>query len=234
MTPVLTISTHVPVEPYYHYHEFVRSCQKQGVNPVFLPTDTWRGLCSKPKILQAYLEKEGANFKTMIFCDSWDVVLVDSVDRIMHEFDEFGKPIVFNAERNCFPRSDLANMFPTSLTPYRFLNSGFIVGYTDAIMQMLDDMKAKEIPDDYQRADGSWQNTNDQELFSLWYLAHQQKAALDYNARICQTLHAAEPEEFSLDGGKVKSNITGNFPCAFHGNGGGKAWLETIMRWLNV
>jgi hypothetical protein len=189
---------------------------------------------TKPKLLLKYLEGEGREADISILTDAWDVLICSSLDEIVFKFRAFNAPIVFNAERNCFPRADLAERFPTCSTPYRFLNSGFIVGQTEAMIEMLRMMKLDEQRDDFQRPDGTWESSNDQTEFQLFWLANCTKATLDTNAVICQTLHDAAPEEFGMEAGRVTSRLTGNQPSVFHGNGSGKVWLETIIGWLGL
>lgn len=233
---VITISSHAPTEPYYFYKEFLLSCKRVGVDPIHINGGQWCGLMSKPRWVLDWLGRNGDFYDYVIFLDAWDVVLIGSIEEIMAKYHALKSPIVFNSERNCFPRADLVEQFNPSPTPYRFLNSGVFVGTTQAVIDMLREMHLGQIGVDVQRPDGSWENKNDQEFFSLFYLANQTKAALDYRATIAQTLHGAEPDEFiwDQDAKRVKSIITGSQPAVFHGNGGGKAWLQKIMGWLNL
>ncbi len=138
--------------------------------------------------------------------------------------------------RSCFPRGDLAEQFPKCDSPYRFLNSGFFVGETEAIINMLRSMRLEELKDDFTRPDGSKHEPNDQENYQLWYLSNQDKARLDTTACICQSLHASLPDEFEfvIAGQLVRSLLTMNCPLVFHGNGSGKEWLKKIITALEL
>lgn len=236
-TQVITISSREPDlvrEPYYHLREFKESARRNGITPHFLSEGTYRGLLSKPKFLKRYLDREGSNFDCVIVVDAWDIIFATGTDHIVERFGAFNAPILFNAERSCFPRADFAEKFPESPTPYRYLNSGFFIGYTDAVMAMLVNMKLDDLAEDHRRPDGTMHEPNDQEHYQAWYLANQSKAALDTHASVCQSLHASEPDEFeqlSLAGGGIafRSRVTGSFPHVFHGNGSGKEWLKTII-----
>lgn len=246
-TQVITISSREPDpvrEKYYHHREFQESAKRNGIVPHYLNEGTYRGLMSKPKFLKAYLDREGSKFDHVIVLDAWDIVLLTSVEEILYNYKGFGKPIVFNAERNCFPRSDLAPDFdalaPTQNRTYRYLNSGFFVGETDSVMQMLVEMNLDSIPEDTKDEAGNWKCYNDQEFYTLWALKDANRipslAYLDYAGILCQTLHDAGPNEFAFkpDTKRVVSLLTGNQPCAVHGNGSGKEWLEKIIGWLGL
>lgn len=234
---VLTVSSRVPdpvKEPYYKLQAFQASCKRRNIEPIYLQGQ-WRGLMSKPRWLLAWLEKNGQDYDHIIVTDAWDVLMVATVEEMIGKFNNQKFPILFNAERSCFPKPELAERFPSSPTPYRFLNSGFIVSKTDAAIQMLRDMRLETLPDDV-LPDGKVVNTNDQEHYQLWFLDHQDKADLDREAMICQSLHDAGATEFYIDPTAVRitSRVTGNMPCAFHGNGSGKEWLSKIIRWMQL
>jgi hypothetical protein len=250
MTPVITISNRIPHEPYYFFPQFMASCTRQGFQPVFLggpPQATgwknplYKGLMSKPKLLLEYLLKEGSKFEHVIVCDAWDIIWLTTPEEVIYNFKGIGRPIVFNAERNCFPRADFKDKF-TLITPqdspYRFLNSGFFVGETAAVIQMLQEMHLENIPDDSKNPDGSWNTPNDQEFYQQWFLetAKGLIAGLDYRGILCQSLHDAGPREFAYipDRKRVVSLLTGNEPCVVHGNGNGKEWLKKFITWLNL
>lgn len=246
-TQVITISSRVPHEAYYFFKQFQASCARVGITPHYLNEGQYRGLMSKPKFLKAYLDREGSSFDHVLVVDAWDILLITSIEEILYNYKGFGRPVVFNAERNCFPRGDLAPQFDALapningvLSPYRYLNSGFFVGETDAVRQMLNEMNLSEIPDDTRNADGSWLCHNDQETYGLWFLRDTARekpiAALDYFGILCQTLHGSEPAEFAYrpDTKRVVSLLTGNQPCAVHGNGGGKEWLQKMITWMGL
>ncbi len=238
----ITISSREPHEKYYHLKEFRTACQRQGIVPHFLNEGPYCGLMSKARHLLKYLKREGASFDLIVSMDSWDFLPLVGLPEMEYNYKGFGAAIVFNAETNCFPRADLADKFPQSPTKYRFLNSGFFIAETAAAIQMLEEMHLDEIPDDTRRPDGSWECWNDQEFYSRWYVNDFQWSAanivraLDYTSILSQTLHDAGEREFYFDPERkrIVSMLTHNEPCCVHGNGNGKAWLERIIRWLNL
>ena len=238
-TPVITIANRVPdpvKEPYYCYPQFLASARRHGIEPFFL-TGVYDGLMAKPRLLLEYLLKEGARFEHIIVCDAFDILLLTGTDEIIYNYRGFGSPIVFNTERNYFPDAGRRDEFPKSPTPYRFLNSGFFVGDTAAVIHMLETMRDKwGFPADRRKPDGSWETPNDQQTYSAFFLDNQDKVRLDYPGILGQTLHDSGPREFAYvpDRRRVVSLMTGNEPCVIHGNGNGKEWLKRIITWLNL
>lgn len=232
----LSISSRIPYEPYYFYQQYLRSCQRQKITPTFLTLDGgWTGLMTKPRSLLAWIEQNGAEFEHISFTDSWDILWVTGTEELLEKFAGINTGVVFNAETSCFPRGDLADQFPLSPTIYRFLNSGFFIGKTEVVRQMLLDMKADGgFPSDGMK-DGAKFEPNDQEFYSLWFLKNQDKAKLDYNTELCHSLHNA-PEDalvFDTTEKRPRSLHHGTLPCAFHGNGSGKEWLKNVITWMH-
>jgi hypothetical protein len=143
--------------------------------------------------------------------------------------------IIFNAERNCFPRGDLAPQFDEraeagkQTAPWKYLNSGFMVGRPGDILTLLESMNLDEIPDDHQLPDRSWFNPNDQEHFTLAFLKQPVPMSLDYNADICMTGHGTTVEQLDFSEPRIKQAITGTYPMAFHFNGDAKNVLQPAV-----
>lgn len=238
----ITISSRNPDpvrEPYYHLMAFQESAARHGIVPHFLNEGPYCGLMSKPKHLRQYLEREGGSFGKVLVVDAWDVVFTTGIEEIEYNAKSISENIIFNSESNCFPDGSLSGPFDRLAGEnhkYRYLNSGFIFGDTDAVLQMLRDMNLDDIPNDRRRADGSWENFNDQKYYQLYALQTLGKTALDYRGILCQTLHGAADDEFAFlpDTMRVVSLLTKNQPCVIHGNGSGKDWLKRIIGWLNL
>ena len=237
MIPVLTVSNRRPTQNYYCYDEFFDSCNKQGINPVILKGE-FKGLASKPKMLQAYLESGGVKDKYMIFSDCWDIVFLKTPEEILEKYLQFNSSIVFNAEKALWPRTDLTpfytDKYPESTSaPYRFLNSGFLIGETESILNLLRSMNLENIVDDYIKDDGVWHHTNDQADFQEAFCNQPVKIELDTKANICQTLHGIPSNEFEF-GNTIKNILTDSEPCVFHDNGGGKSdgVLHMVLVWM--
>ncbi|MBI1178350.1 hypothetical protein GC207_13020 [bacterium] len=192
----------------------------------------WRGLAAKPRLIKRYLEDRPSGEELILFVDGVDVVFNHRPRSLVDLYVEQGFKILFSAEKNCYPRADWKDRFSTALGDFRFLNSGCIMGPASDLLEMLNEIKAHEILDDYRRHDGEWQSFIDQEFFSEYYLNHQDIVGLDSSCRICLSLFPDTP--ITLERNQVKSLECQTFPALLHGNGPSKAVLESVWKWLQL
>lgn len=162
----------------------------------------------------------------VMFVDAYDVVITAGEKEIVDKFLSFHSPIVFSAEAGCWPFMDgrkggqqiCDNVYPPSVTPYRFLNSGAWIGYVGAArsafqaMMRLPEAEAKAI---------------DQELASIVFLKNNSGIVLDYNSDIFQSVHMSQSHlRLELDPkgstSRWRNTITKTLPAVFHFNGGAK------------
>jgi hypothetical protein len=243
---IVTISNRVPTEWYYLRSEFYRSLGEHANDVLTVQPSIWGGLTTKPNTLCEMIEQGQIKEKYIIFPDNWDLVFATDPEEIMDIYQVIGKDIVISAEKNCFP-ADLKDTFDEIAkandddSPYRYLNSGFIVGRTDSIYHCLRAMGAPNLPYD------SWDNErncanhpNDQEEWQKIYcMVHQHNASihLDTGQLLSQTLHGAEPTDFDFSRKRIRNKVTGNYSCTYHFNGGSKSQLELrepILKHLNL
>ena len=231
---VITVSNKVPTQPYYCWAAFHESLKRFGHEALVLGmNEPWGGLMTKPRKLRSWL-RANVDAKVIIYCDSWDVVFAGCLDEIEYEFLRYPSSprIIWNAEKTLFPDPTLN--FPETGTPYRYLNSGFAVGYDWAFLRMLELMDLYNVLDDHWDGNGRRIEPNDQLHFQEAFVANYFPMALDSEARICQTLHAVEADELDLTGDKIKNRITGSIPMAFHMNGQKELWRDKILTKLNL
>jgi len=229
---IITISSHRPSEWYYCYDEFFRSVRKHGHDVTVLGNrDTYKSLISKPKLLRQHILSGGVKSDTILFADSWDILFLrdpqEAVDLAPKE------SIIFNAEKNLFPHVE--GEFADNGTPYRYLNSGFFIGYKDMILALLESMNLDDIRDDYQKPDGTWHHENDQGNYLEAFIKQPVPMTLDYGVNLCQTMHGITDEEALIaENGHLYNRLTKSFPIAIHGNGGGKSsdlMQSVLQRW---
>ena len=60
----------------------------------------------------------------ILFSDSYDVIFNDTPNNIIRKFREFNRPLVFSAEKTCWPNQELSDRYPIVDGEYKFLNSG--------------------------------------------------------------------------------------------------------------
>lgn len=241
---VVTVSSFDPRQPYYRFCSFKESVRRFGVEPTVLGyNDSWHGLFTKPRRYREFLRK-GASGDILVVTDAWDIAFAASPTEVMTKYLELwpSMPIVFNAERNCFPCSpetkegfdkiaDAANV----TTPWRYLNSGFMVGRPADILALLESMKIDDVKDDHQLPDGTWVNPNDQEHFQWAFLKQPVPMVLDYNTELCIAAHGSSLDEFDFSGDRIVNKITGTTPLVAHFNGDAKNNLApTFLKHLGL
>jgi len=234
---VVSICNRFPTEPYYCLNEWYKSLN--GHEPLVISAiDThYQGLGDKPKFVYRAIKKGLIKEKYIIFCDCWDLVFAASLDELIGSYKGFNKPIVISSEKNCFPIDTKEEYDKLPYTSsYRYLNSGMIVGETEALLTVLESMDAENIPDDYRMENGNNFHYNDQELYQKIFLKQPVEMALDYGQILCNTLHSVGLEELDFSGDRIRNIETNSFPCAMHMNGSAKTdgLREPILKHLNL
>ncbi len=224
---------HNPKKVWYScYAQWLRSLDRHSMRPVFVPGE-WRGMTSKIKNLYRYLDSGKHTGSHVIFTDCFDLVFGNpSLKRpndlwpmLMERFKSFNAPIVFNAEKNCFPFPELALEFdklvPEDIkSPFKYLNSGFFIAETDALMTLLRYMRPNDLPNDGERQD--YMCPGDQDYYSLAFLQQPVPMKLDYDGLLCTALHGVQLDELvePVVGEPVFHQACSPFgPMAFHFNG---------------
>lgn len=198
------------------FKAFTASCRKFGHEPLLLGWgQPWRGLGNKPKLLKQAIESGQIKTEFMLFCDAFDVILLDSPAAI-HAI--LGDRFVWNAEKNCFPEAGMACDFEQVPSPYKFLNSGVCHAPTDIMLEALTEMKADEIPDDHW--DGKRRvEPNDQWYWQMQFLHGSVPMELDHGCKVFQTLHAVEDTEVTYSRGVALNSVMWTNPVVLHANG---------------
>jgi hypothetical protein len=235
---IVTICNRIPSESYYCLREWEKSTDDTNKIVIQHIDTPYQGLGDKPKFVYRAIKRGIIPTKYIIFCDCWDVVFVDSPERIIEKHQDFKCDLVFSSERNCFPadlKEDYDKLPFTS--SYKYLNSGFIVGETEALLTTLEAMKVEEIPDDYWDAEKQ-QNVhfNDQFEYQKIFLQQPVSMKLDYAQELSQTMHNVKAEDIDLTGERIRNVETNSFPSSIHFNGEGKTagLQEPILKKLGL
>lgn len=226
---VISVTSRIPDpirEPYYQYPKFIASLGALGVEPTILGMgEPWHGLISKPKIMRDWLRRGECGADVIIWSDSFDVVFSEHPDKAVQTYRNTWPelPVVYNAERGLFPRNDLLSSFPECGTPWRYLNSGLIIGRATDILRILEWMPLDDTPGDCKDPDtGRDIQPNDQGWHQFTYSAQPVPMILDSHAQLFQSYSACELDEFDLTGPKVMNRLTETCPSIHHFNGNSK------------
>lgn len=230
--PVVAYSNRRPVEPYYILDKFLASLRRLGAEVVILGEGKpWNGLMTKPLGLREWVRANVNKHPFSIFSDSWDVVFAKSPEEILEKYKsipEFEGAVVFGTEINCFPRAELASLYPND-SKWRFLNAGFFMGPTRGIGEILESMHLDSLPHDMRLPNGNWFHPNDQEYYQFEYFKQPVKIVLDTQCRLVQNCHGLEPSELEIEGQRIRNKITGSEPGVFHFNGGAKNQIMPLV-----
>lgn len=190
----------------------------------------WRGLSQKLEAAHAYAASLPPD-DLILFTDAFDVLFTDSPAHIQTKFEQGQHQILFSAECGCWPhiiekdREACFKHYPTSPTPYRYLNSGAWIGKAAPSAVMLAEVMKE--------AGNNFGNANDQKLVADMYIAGRHGIKLDFHNAIFQSMHMTlDPplprcnpiEDIVLTSDKRYHNErTDSYPAVIHFNGGGKA-----------
>lgn len=226
---IATVSSGIPTTWYNLQKEFYKSLDSHEVVTINYTDEVWDGFNKKPKWLYRAIKEKLINTKYLIFTDSWDVVWAATPQEVIDRYLSFATDIVINAERNCFPGHFKESFDAKCLAPteYKYLNSGFIVGKTDAILACLEAMDLPSmLGDHFDQEKNCVINPEDQSKWAEMYLKQPASIALDYHCALSQTMHEANMDEFDFSEARIRNKVTNSHPCVWHMNGSSKDKLH--------
>lgn len=237
---IVTISSHNPTADYYCLPQFHKSLERFGTDALVIgdKPGEYKGLGSKPKLLLKAIQDKLVDSQYIIFCDCWDLVFTQDPMMILDNAVRRGAPFIISAEKNCFP-GDLKNEYDllNYTSSYRYLNSGFIIAQTEAMLAVLESMDLGNVPDDHtDETTGQKVHINDQFLFQQAFLKQPIPMTLDYMQIFSQTMNMVEEGELDFTDKYIRNKETGAYPCTFHFNGGSKTagLREPILKYLGL
>ena len=193
---------------------FIHSCKTYGLQYRILGLhQKWKGgnmaqgMGGGMKI--NFLKTELLNLheeQLIFFSDSYDVIMAANEDEIIENFHKFNTPLVFAAERSCWPDTNLKTQYPNTTSVYPYLNSGGFMGTVKDILDIL------QLP--------IQDSSDDQLYYSQAFLKNPKHISLDYKASIFQTLNFSRKDiTINTSKGRVKNILYNTYPCQIHGNG---------------
>jgi len=244
---IVTIANHWPQQDYYCYNSLFKSIGDNEMLILGTGEMEYTGLSDKPRILYNAIKDGKITEKHIVFIDAFDVVFADTLESIMEKFQSFNAPIVIGAERNCFPsnfKKEYDRLQHTS--SFKYLNSGVIVGETEAILTILEAMDAPNLPRDYHNPyTGTNFHFNDQSFYMDLYLRQPVKMKLDYQCLIAQNMQDVTMNDIclcetvskkELNKNVIQNYETGTLPSIIHWNGSSKdaGTMQPILKHLNL
>jgi hypothetical protein len=223
---IVAISDKRPIQDYYCYDQCIESFKRKGEEIIIFGTaDGYNGsLIERPRLMHKIIKEGRIQTSKVLYMDLWDLVLQGTMEEIFEKHKANNCDITISAERNCFPhdlKDEFDKLAPNDTT-YKYLNCGVIVGDTEALLAVLEDMDAANLPADSHNAETGWHYPNEQIEFQKVFLRQPVKMALDYKQDITWCLHDVGVHELGYAQGLVYNNGMATFPSILHMNGGGK------------
>ena len=168
----------------------------------------------KLKLVNDFLNEHDSK-DIVLFVDAYDVVFKGNVTDILERYKTFSKPLVFGAEKTCFP-GEFYSKYPehTKEYPFRFLNSGLFIGTVSAI---------RECFQEYVYVDG----INDQAWWKQKFLDRPDLIELDYNNTLFLNCCNVDKNTIILED-KIQYNDKN--PLFLHFNGPSKAIMNRYAK----
>jgi hypothetical protein len=179
------------------YRNFLKaSCRYHEIELVTLQhRGPWISHRIKDHLLRLYARRLPPE-EIILFTDGYDSMLVCGEAEVLAKYSRFAAPLVFTAEKTCWPCPDLADAFPSSGTPFRYLNSGGFIGQAGVLVDVLNRYASgppsgslahcgidMESPSGAKALDARYAWSN-QYYWTLIYLHHRDLVTLDHGAAI--------------------------------------------------
>lgn len=229
----LTVHSRDP-RPFEHYYKpaiYKKSLERLGVQPVILAYGSdFQGLMHKPWFYREWI-RANPSADWLVITDCWDVIFTEHPQSLAERCRAlYGDAVTFNCEKALWPRADLAEHFPDTGTPWRYLNSGFMCGPAERILALLEAMNIESIGFDRPNPNGGARiEPNDQGHFQELFVRQPVPMVLDGKCEIAQSFSGCGADEFEFSASGVKNKVTGTSPGALHTNGGSKNDIGPII-----
>jgi hypothetical protein len=158
--------------------------------------------------LLPYIKENILNkYEYMLFVDATDTNFYKNPSDIIEVFKEFNSSIVFCGEKELWPVTKYTHMYDNKerLGPFKFLNSGGYIGYTEKIVEHLESI----VKNDYEG------RLEDQSAWTIEYLLSDD-IQIDSEGKIFFSTHLTKEYVINNDG---KISLSGFNPFIIHDNG---------------
>jgi hypothetical protein len=145
----------------------------------------------------------------VMYTDAYDVLFIQDKKKILDAFDKLDAPVVFAAEKWCWPDGDKRKLYPDIKSPWRYLNAGCFLGYAGALKSIV------SMAHSYPRPSAGEQSS--QGVYTNIYLKHKDAIQLDTQCRIFQTLFLSN-NNIVFRKGAWRNKTTRTTPCVVHAN----------------
>lgn len=222
------------------------SVELQGLELIALaPSEGYASHRAKDQALCQYLEGI-PDEEVIFFTDGYDTLLLAAENEIMTKYRLLEKEIIFSAEGVCWPDEELAGRYPSSESPFKYLNSGGFIGKSGAIKKFISENLQTESIRKF--------SFSNQVYWTEQYLRNQDKIGLDTQCKLFCTLSSDQDsvfrnirgnrnlsdfadlktkwfnQNFSFHHKRLFVNVTAEMPCQVHFNGWTKVLLPEVLK----
>jgi hypothetical protein len=133
MLHVITYSTSPEKVQFLMESASIHSVKVQNLST----TTEWKGFAERVATVKEFLRSLPPR-DIVCFLDAYDVLVNATEEQILSTFQASNCELLFGAEIDLFPHSfkERISQYPSSPTPFRFLNAGVYVGYAEAILKL--------------------------------------------------------------------------------------------------
>jgi hypothetical protein len=169
------------------------------------------------KIKEVYYYIWGAKLHEndiVLFTDAYDVVYCGNQEQLIERYLEFGKPIIFGAEKYCNPDPQRASEYAFKNLEFPYLNSGLYIGRVWALRECLLGYQYNDSDDD-------------QRFWTSKFLSRPDLITLDYYNSIFLNTAGIPINTIKWDGHRASYNKYN--PLFVHVNGPDKTDLQYFL-----
>jgi len=201
---VLVIATHIDRSVSW----FLESCHRTRM-PLMVRGQgaAWRGFGWRLKATVATLQEIGDRHKYVLLADPHDSILVHDGATLLAKSLSLDHPLVFSAEKTCYPGESRTCAYPEAGTPYRFLDASVWTGEVRYVCRVLCEGRIFELPN----------HVLDHQFFTELFLANPAVRRLDSRCEVFQTLCLSEGDLEKADG--IHNRVTGTYLSLICANG---------------
>lgn len=170
------------------------------------------------KMINAYNYAKKTDCTHLFIVDAYDIFMLGGMDDALEVIPD--KDIVlFNAEKACWPHSELASQYPEVTSPWKYVNGGACFVEKERFIKLIDENPIKH-------------TDNDQEKLTDVYLKSREKynMQLDTDCELFQSIAHRHDDDFEFLDFILINKKTGSLPIIIHGNG--KTNMEDIYNLL--
>jgi hypothetical protein len=177
-------------------------------------TSTWNGF--QDRILAIYEKLKTLPEDDIVCCvDSYDILVNSSAERIVEMFKQENCEILYGSEMLCYPFHINSETYPTSPTPFRYLNAGCYIGYVRSLRKLFSDERMKEV------RGKTFGGPEDQGFMQTYFLENHEKdnVKLNTSTSFALNMNKVPWSDLTIQIGHVHYDIFKTTPCFLHFNG---------------